>query len=191
MRRSTRLIRWVEVTILVTLHLCMKAPVWAISRIDLTVDGSSGYHRYMLIDQAIRRFGDWWLDGTTTQALWGWDMWDSIDWYVNEATTGGLLTLLLFAAVLVYGFKRIGIARAAAGETGNRTEELFIWALGAALFANALSFIGISYFDQSFMMWCTLLVVISTATTPAPEIDEEDAEIVETEYDNQLVDGYA
>jgi hypothetical protein len=191
-RRSLRLIRWVVLTILVTLHLSMKAPVWAlISRIDVT-GGSSGYHRYMLIDQAIRHFGEWWLVGTTTQALWGWDMWDSIDWYVNEATNGGLLTLLLFVAVLVYGFKKIGIARALADEAGDRTEELFIWALGAALFANALSFIGISYFDQSFIMWCTLLVIISTATTPAPEIEaEESPAIAETEYDNQLVDGYA
>ena len=48
---------------LVALHLVMKAPVWAlIAHIDLT-GSSSGYHRYMLVDNCIRHFSDWWLLG--------------------------------------------------------------------------------------------------------------------------------
>jgi hypothetical protein len=152
----------------------MKAPVWAlIARINLT-GGSSGYHRYQLIDQAIRRFSEWWLFGTKYQSTWGWDMWDSINWYVNEGTTGGVLTMLLFIGVLVVAFRKIGIARAAADEAGDYSGELFIWALGATLFANAVSFIGISYFDQSFVMWCATLVIVSTATFPMPTDEDEE-----------------
>jgi hypothetical protein len=190
LRRFMGAIRWAVLAAAVSVHLVMKAPVWAlIARIDLT-GGSSGYHRYMLIDQAIRRFGEWWLVGTRNQSLWGWEMWDSINWYVNEGTNGGLLTLVLFAAVIVYGFKRIGIERKAADEAGDRGKELFIWALGASLFANALSFIGISYFDQSFMMWCALLAIISAATAPLTD-DREDDTAASAEYlETEPVGGY-
>ena len=82
--------------------------------------------------------------------------------------------MLLFMGVLVVAFRKIGIARAAADEAGDHSGELFIWALGAALFANAVSFIGISYFDQSFVMWCATLVIISTATFPSPVAEEEE-----------------
>ena len=186
-RRSLGSIRWAVVAVLVALHLSMKAPVWAlIARINLT-GGSSGYHRYQLIDQAIRRFGEWWLFGTKYQSTWGWDMWDSINWYVNEGTTGGVLTMLLFIAVLVVAFKKIGVARAVADEAGDHDGELFIWALGATLFANAVSFFGISYFDQSFVMWCATLVIISKATFPSvtssdeEEIAEDTLEVPERE----------
>ena len=54
-----KLLRRTAVLVLVTLHLVMKAPVWALlARIDLT-GSSSGYHRYVLIDQCISRFSEW------------------------------------------------------------------------------------------------------------------------------------
>jgi hypothetical protein len=58
-RRWMRAIRWGIAFTLVSLHLVMKAPVWhLISRIDIT-GGSSSWHRFMLVDQCIRHFGDW------------------------------------------------------------------------------------------------------------------------------------
>ncbi len=168
LRRLMRVVRWSAVAVIVGLHLVMKAPVWSlIARIDLT-GGSSGYHRYELINQAILRFSEWWLIGTRYQSSWGWDMWDSINWYVNEGVEGGLLTLILFVSVIAYCFKRIGTARQAAESDGDRAKELFIWAIGATLFTNAVSFIGISYFDQSIVMWFAFLALISTVTTHAP-----------------------
>jgi hypothetical protein len=164
LRHSMRVVRWAIAVILVALHLVMKAPVWAlIARIDLT-GGSSGYHRFELVNQTILRFPEWWLVGTTNQANWGWDMWDSINWYVSQCTSGGLITLILFLAVLIATYKRIGIARGAAEAKADEKSELFIWALGATLFANTLSFIGISYFDQSIVVWLTFLTIVSAAT---------------------------
>jgi hypothetical protein len=161
LRRSMRVLRWGLVIVLVAVHIAMKAPVWAlIARIDLT-GGSSGYHRFQLIDQAIRHFWDWWLVGTTTQASWGWDMWDSIDWYVNEATSGGLVTLILFVAIIVYAFKRVGAARKVAQKDRDRRQEFFVWSIGSVLFSNALAFIGIAYYDQTIVMWFTLLAMIA------------------------------
>lgn len=158
-RTWMRAIRWGTVATLTLLHLVMKAPVWnLIARIDLA-GGSSGYHRYMLIDQCIRHFGDWWLMGVKDTSVWGWDMWDTANQYVGTADNSGLLPFILFVAVLVYGFRYLARARNAV--RNDKQSALAIWALSAALFANAVAFFGISYWDQSQVAWYGLLAMIS------------------------------
>ena len=161
LRNWMRPIRWGIVLTLASLHLVMKAPVWhLISRIDLA-GGSSSYHRYQLVNQCILHFSDWWLIGTKSYPDWGWDMWDLSNQYVGTADTAGLIPLLSFLAIFVFGFKRLGRARKAARR--EHRQELFIWAIGAALFANAVAFFGISYFDQTIVAWYALLAIIPVA----------------------------
>jgi hypothetical protein len=162
LRNSMRTIRWGIVLVLVTLHLALKSPVWhLITRIDIS-GGSSSYHRYMLIDQCIRHFSDWWLIGVKDTSVWGWDMWDTANQYVGTCDNSGLLPFLFFVAVLVYGFKYVGRSRRAMARKKDKKSALFIWAIGSALFANAVAFFGISYFDQSIVPWYALLAMIST-----------------------------
>jgi len=170
LRRHLRWIRWGTVAALVGLNIVMKAPVWAlISRIDLT-GSSSSYHRYQLIDQFIRRFGEWWLVGTQNTVNWGWDMWDTINYYVSAGTQGGLIGLILFVSILAIGFRSLGKARkawASEPETARR-----MWVLGTVLFAHAVAFFGIEYFDQSSFLWLAELAMIATAVSlrkAAPE----------------------
>ena len=168
-RQSMRVIRWGVALTVVALHLVMKAPVWhLISRIDIT-GGSSSWHRFMLVDQCIRHFGDWWLIGVKSTSSWGWDMWDTANQYVSICDNSGLLPFILFLAVLVYGFKYLGRARRAASD---KKTALFLWALGSALFANAVAFFGISYFDQTMVAWYALLAMIpaAMAVPPKPEL---------------------
>jgi len=165
-RRWMRAIRWGIVLALVSLHLVMKAPVWnLIARIDIT-GGSSGWQRYMLIDQCIHHFGDWWLLGAKDTSFWGWDMWDTANQYVATCDSSGLLPFLFFLAVLVYGFKYLGRARQAAK---CRKKALFIWALGSALFANVVAFFGISYFDQTQVAWYCFLAMIPPVVSVRPK----------------------
>jgi hypothetical protein len=160
-----RPVRWVIALTLVSLHLVMKAPVWhLISRIDIT-GGSSSYHRYQLINQCILHFSDWWLIGTKSYADWGWDMWDLSNQYVGTADTGGLIPLLAFLAIIVFGFKYVGKEIRAARDS--RKRELFLWAMGAALFANVVAFFGIGYFDQTIVAWYALLAMIPVAAHSA------------------------
>jgi hypothetical protein len=121
---------------------------------------SSGYHRYQLVDQFIRRFSDWWLLGTNGNAKWGWDMWDLANQYVAVGETSGLLPFVCFLATIIFGFQQIGRARRAAPD---RKSELFLWALGAALFSNVVAFFGISYYDQTIVAWYLLLAMIPAA----------------------------
>jgi hypothetical protein len=133
-----RLIRRGLLITLVTLHLVMKAPVWAlIGRLDAT-GSSSSYHRYMLVNNFITHFRDWWLLGTKDYNNWGWDMHDLANQYVFYGEQGGLATLVLFIAVISLSFGRIGSARRSL--EGDRKQEWFLWCLGAALFAHVVVF---------------------------------------------------
>jgi hypothetical protein len=145
----------------------MKAPVWAIiGRIDLT-GSSSGYHRYMLVDNCIRHFSDWWLIGTKHYNEWGSDMWDLSDQYVAYAVTGGLATLVTFIAIIFYSFRALGTGRKYVA--GDKRYEWLLWCLGASLFAHVMAYFGIGYFDQMQVVWFVLLAMISAATTHAME----------------------
>jgi len=159
LRERMRVIRWGIVAALVALQVVMKADVWfLINRIGSLMGGSS-WHRAELVDQCVRHFGDWWLIGTRNNAYWGLDMWDVDNAYVGAGFSGGLITLLLFIAVLVFAFKKLGAVRRMARH--DKKTEWFIWALGATLFANTVGFFGIVYFDQSATIWYAVLAMIS------------------------------
>jgi hypothetical protein len=160
LRNVMRPIRWGILLTLVSLHMVMKAPVWnLIARIDV-VGGSSADHRYQLINQAILHFSEWWLIGVRNNGQWGWDMWDTANQYVTLGTSSGLLPLLLFLALIVYGFKYLGRERRYAKTKG---EAMFLWTAGACLFAHVVAFVGISYFDQTVVAWYALFAMISAS----------------------------
>jgi len=165
LRKSMQVVRRAIVACLIILHLIMKAPVWAlIGHMDI-IGGSDSWHREYVVDQFIRRFFDWWLLGTKDNYNWGWDMWDITNQYVATGFTGGVLAVGFFIAIIVYGFKYLGRARKLV--RGNGREEWFLWALGAALFANAAAFFGVIYFDQVDIAWYALLAIICVTTHEA------------------------
>jgi hypothetical protein len=198
LRRGMRVIRWMIAIVLVSLHLVMKAPVWhLISRIDLT-GGSSGYHRYQLVNQCILHFWDWVLIGTKDFGDWGWDMWDLSNQYVATADSTGLIPLLLFLAIIVLGFKYVGRARRAS--TGDPKEEFFVWGLGASMFANVIAFFGIAYFDQTVIAWYALLAMIGAMAvsvrkgqrkTSSGQTDNVPAVTLGSEHESVEVRGFA
>lgn len=169
-RQNLRLFRRMLVVILALLQLVMKAPVWfLIAKIGGSM-GGSGYHRAMLIDNFVRHFTEWWLVGTQANASWGYDMWDVDDAYVAAGVGGGLITFILFIAILVLAYKQVGRSRKRLS-TSPRQARL-VWALGASLLANTIGFFGIVYFDQSAVAWYTLLATISaTAAFIAQDIE--------------------
>lgn len=164
LRRQMRLILLGLVMGLVGLHLVMKAPVWyLIAHVDV-VGGSSSDHRAQLLNLFITRIGDWWLIGTDSNPNWGWGMWDTANQYVAEGWTGGLATLVCFFGLIVLAFRRLGAARRAV--SGDPRREWYFWLLGSAMFAHVVAFFGISYFDQTRVLWFTLLAIISAAVVP-------------------------
>jgi hypothetical protein len=167
LRKRMRLVRWGIVAVLVGLQLVMHGPVWSlIEKIDLT-GGSSSYHRYMLVDNCIRHFSDWWLIGYKYYGDWGFDMWDLCNQFVAAALTGGLVTLVVYLAIYRRSFGAIGTARKHVA--GDRRQEWLLWCLGSVLFATVVASFGINYMVHLTMFFSTLLVCISAAALQATQ----------------------
>jgi hypothetical protein len=166
LRKKMRQIRWGIAIALLSLHVVMKAPVWYLMARVANLIGGTGWHRAYLVDQAIKYFNEWWLVGTHYTAHWmpyqlpsNPNMSDITNQYLVEGVHGGLLTMLLFIWILVTGFRTIGQGLRSV-EEGSHTQKV-IWALGAALFAHAVTFMSVSYFDQIIVAWYLLLSMIS------------------------------
>ncbi len=161
-RRSMKLVRWGIVAAVLVLALVMKAPVWfVIAHLDF-IGGAHAWDRAQLIDQFIRNFSGWWLLGTSTNASWGYSLWDACNQFVYEGVSGGLVSLVLFIAILSRAFGMVGTARKAVEP--DRRREWFFWSLGLVLFAHLMSFWGIDYFDQTRIWWYCCLAMIPAAT---------------------------
>jgi hypothetical protein len=163
LRKQMRVIRYGLLVLVIVLHLVMKGPVWSLlEHIDLT-GSSENFHRYQLVDTFIRHFDEWWLLGTQNNGSWGWEMADTSNEYVTYGIGGGLLTFVLFIALISKCLGRIGTKRKLV--SGNRNEEWFFWCLGSAMFSHLVVFIGIDYFDQMLLAWFVLLAMISTSVS--------------------------
>lgn len=168
LRKQMRLIRWGLVTMLVGLHMVMKAPVWAlIGRIDLT-GSSSSFQRFFLVDMTIKHFSAWWLIGTPDYVNWGWDAWDLCNQFAAVALTGGLLTLIFYITIFSRSFGAIGDARKHLD--GDRQQEWLLWCLGSTLFATVVAHFGINYVAQLMMGLFSLIACISVTTFEAKKV---------------------
>lgn len=169
LRHYLGFIRLSVVGILFALHWVMNKPVWhLIARIDI-VGGSTGWHRYNLVDNAIRHFDEWALTGVRSTAHWGWGLQDVTNQYVLEGVRGGVWTLALFLATIVLAF--VCISKAARRVENDRAKIALVWGIGVSLFVHCMSFIAVSYFGQSTMLWYLTLAMAAcvadlTAHTP-------------------------
>lgn len=170
MYRMRRRMSWVvmaAVCLLVVLHFSMQKPVWhLVARLDF-VGGSTGWHRYHLIDKAIANFHEWWALGVRSTAHWGGGLGDVTNQYVVEGVTGGVWALMLFTVTVIVPFVYVGRA----WRRFDRTPPLriYCWAIGVALWAHAVSFLAICYFGQITMLWyMSLALSASLLDMPLP-----------------------
>lgn len=133
------------------LHIIMKDPVWALIYRFNIVSGSTGYHRFALIDQAIKHFGEWWLFGTRNMAYWGWGLQDVTNQYIRIGVDGGIIPLIFFLLLIFYTFQTFGSV--IKNKFANIQLQYFTWCIGCSLFTHILSFISVSYFGQMVLFW--------------------------------------
>ncbi len=162
LRRQMKVIRWGLVGMLILLSVAMKAPVWhLISRVS-AVGGSTGYHRFVLIDQAINRFTDWAVMGCSGYTVQSWGVYagDVTNQYVLEGVNGGFVTMCLFVYCIVIAFSEIGKLWRHQKPQSYRMK--LVWALGVSLFIHCVNFVGVSYFGQTSIIWYILLAAIGS-----------------------------
>lgn len=186
-RSQMRVVRWLGVITYVALDVIMKDPAYFImARIDLA-GGSTGWHRAALIRSAFNHLSEWWLAGTdytrhwmTSGVTWSAEQSDITNYYLKMGVWGGLPLMLLFIAILTKGFSFVGRSVKQLDEQQS-SNNFIIWCFGAALFSHAVTSLGVSYFDQSFLfMYLTLGVIGSTRSA---EIVPRAREITSSRWD--------
>jgi hypothetical protein len=148
-REYTACAGWGLFASLVALHIVMNAPVWhLISRIGV-VGGSTGWHRFNLIDKAIRHFGEWLFLGCRSTAHWGLGLSDITNQYILEGVRGGFITLALFLVMIYMALRtilRLSIRH-------QQSKQRFLaWCLFVAILGHCVAFLGVSYFGQIMIL---------------------------------------
>ncbi len=174
MRDNFRAVQLSGIALLLLLQLFMNAPIYALlARIDV-VGGSTGYHRYILIDQFVRNFQEWALVGTKSTAHWSYGLFDLTNQYVAVGVDGGLAALILFVALIGKSFGRLG--RVVLAPRTEEPQRFLLWGLACSLLAHCASFLGVAYFDQIIVIWYLGLAMVGSleplaaarpATSPA------------------------
>lgn len=170
LREQMRLVRWLAVLMYVGLDLLMNQPAYfIISYVDLT-GSSTSWYRAALIRSAAEHFDEWWLAGTDYTRHWMATgiaadprSVDIVNHYIAMGVAGGVLLMALFIALLVSGFLSVGRSIRSGASDSDRFRS---WAVGASLFAHAVTCLAVSYFDYAVIF---LYLSLTVATVPAPD----------------------
>lgn len=179
-RHFTRHMRIAAVLAYIFLDVVMNAPAYyIIARIDLA-GGSTGYHRAALIQSSLKHFDEWWFAGTDytrhwmpTGVSWSEDHADITNHYLGQAVKGGLPLMLLFISLFWCGFRYVGVTLKSRTSAPYQ-KQFFVWSIGAALFAHAVTCTSVAYFDQSFLfLYLTLAVAASVHSSRKSEASQQ------------------
>jgi hypothetical protein len=167
-RDNMQAVRWSILLSLIGLHLVMKGPVWSLIGKISEVIGGTGWHRVMLIDAAISHFDEWWMLGTDytrhwmpTGVTWSDKHTDITNQFIAVGIQGGLFSLILFVAIIIFCFKNIGKKLKEISSTELHI-KFAIWCIGVSLVSHLASFTSVRYFDQIIVFWYLLLALITT-----------------------------
>ena len=172
MREKMREVRWCIVGMLVMLALVMEAPIWYLPARLGQITGGDGWHRSFLLDVSFQHFGEWWFSGMSLKDTKGWFPYDLegtggadiTNQFIALGLGAGIGAIVLFIDLLVRAFSSLGKAMACIrlNWSLNRKSEFMLWGLGGTLVAHIANWQGISYFDQTYVIWCLQLAAISS-----------------------------
>lgn len=163
-RKYTRVLRWAAVLGYIALDIVMKDPAYFIlARIDLT-GSSTGWHRAQLIRSSFAHLDEWWLAGTDYTRDWmatgvssSPNHTDFTNHYLYLGVLGGLPLTILFLLVVFRCFSMVGRCM-----RRMHSERYLIWTIGCALLCHAVTFVSVSYFDQSIIFFYLTVAVIAS-----------------------------
>lgn len=144
-RRYGKIMALGFVVTVLALHIVMAKPVWHIIGRIRFIQGSTSYHRYLLIDSGIKHFDEWALLGTRSTSHWGYHLDDITNNYIRQGLDGGFATLALLVIIMVMGIKICGKYSLLSTP---RRERWLSWAFAISVLGHSISFLGVSYFGK-------------------------------------------
>jgi hypothetical protein len=168
-RQYMGIIRWCIPLGYLALELVMERPAYYIIG-ELSMGGSTGWHRSHLIDSSIKYFGDWWAVGTDYTRSWmptgvtfSEDHTDITNYFLAFGVMGGILAVLLMVAMCWAAFKWVGeVIDQLPVDDDPQGNRFMVWCMGASLFSHVATSISVAYYDQSvFFFWFSIATISS------------------------------
>ena len=144
-RMYLRTIRWTVFCCLMFIHIIHTKGVHAFVFVNFSfVAGSTGRHRYLLIDGALTNIFDWALYGSRRR--YNRSFHDITCDYVYTAMGGGIVPLILEIAIITLALYACGRALRA---VRNREELFLAYGLGASVLTVAIMALAVSVYGQA------------------------------------------
>ncbi len=169
-RKDMRLVRWAIVIGLAILAFVMKAPLWYI--ITHGPFGGDSWHRAYVIDVAMRNLDKWWFAGMPMVETKSWFPYtvnggaDITNQYIAFGIAAGIGSIILFVFLISRAFGQIGRAMVKLKfeplRSGNSV--FLVWGLGVMTLVHVVSWFGVSYFDQIYVVWFLELAATASIT---------------------------
>ena len=168
-RRKMRTVRYFLALILFVLALLMKAPLWALPAKISDLTGGGGWHRYYLIEMAIKSLSDWWIAGMPIEQTKDWFPYiihtggaDITNEFISLGLSAGILAIVIFVILLVKAFKLIGeVLEAIRNTKTDNSHEFLVWGVGVSLLVHISNWFGVSYFDQIKFVWHLHIAIVA------------------------------
>lgn len=174
-RQHTKTALILIVIMLFIMHLIKERPIWYLIALTDFTGSSTGYHRAMLIDQAIKYFGEWWLYGSEYTKHWfpyGLvaipEHCDHTNYYIYFGVMGGFGAVIILVSIFIISFQ---ILTKAYNLTFQKSVDMqfCIWCLRSLLAGHMIICLTISYFDQIFIHFFLLIGLIANLDLLAQE----------------------
>jgi len=108
----------------------------------------------------MRNLDKWWFVGMESPETAGWFPYtvngaaDITNQYLVFGINAGILAIVLFVAFISKLFGQVGRALAKIRSSGGPARTGFmLWGLGAMLVVHVVTWFGVSYFDQVYVVW--------------------------------------
>lgn len=158
-KKYGRHLYWLTLSIAFFIHFAGNGSLWGFIYTRLSFGSSTGYHRFLIVDSAIKEFSEWWLLGYGNHApqwhskYWPWahaTFTDITNQYILVGVRGGLITMILFIILCYQAVKSTG--RCAITQTTIEKQRLY-WGITVTILVHCISFLSVSYFGQITMLF--------------------------------------
>ena len=141
------------------LHFVREGPLWHLLYVRISVkSGSTGWHRYLLTDAAVKEFPNWWLLGYGDAGpQWHTKYWaythakftDVTNHYILEGVRGGFVTMSLFVLICYLVIKTLG---AHSISQKSEADQWLWWGAAVMMISHCVTFLSVAYFGQITML---------------------------------------
>jgi hypothetical protein len=152
------------------IHVVRERELWHFLYVRIAVKASStGYHRFLLVDAAVKEFKNWWLFGYGDLGpQWHTKYWprnhahftDITNHYLLEGVRGGFFTMVLFILLCFFCIKTLG--GLAVRQDSVEYQRLW-WGFTVMMIAHCISFLSVAYFGQITMLLYLTIAIAAYA----------------------------